>query len=69
MPVIQPNSLIKLTWDIFILINTIILLIHLTLFLTFIGENIRIINNETESLLVFTQVIDIMINFNVAYFS
>ena len=69
MPVIQPNSLIKLTWDIFILINTIIMLIHLTLFLTFIGENIRIINNETESLLVFTQVIDIMINFNVAYFS
>ena len=68
MPVIQPNSLIKLTWDIFILINTIIMLIHLTLFLTFIGENIRIINNETESLLVFTQVIDIMINFNVAYF-
>ena len=54
MPVIQPNSLIKLTWDIFILINTIIMLIHLTLFLTFIGENIRIINNETESLLVFT---------------
>jgi len=69
MPLIQPNSLIKLTWDIFILINTIIMLIHLTLFLTFIGENIRIINNETESLLVFTQVIDIMINFNVAYFS
>ena len=69
MPVIQPNSLIKLTWDIFILINTIIMLIHLTLFLTFIGENIRIINNETESLLVFTQVIDIMSNFNVAYFS
>ena len=69
MPVIQPNSLIKLTWDIFILINTIIKLIHLTLFLTFIGENIRIINNETESLLVFTQVIDIMSNFNVAYFS
>ena len=68
MPVIQPNSLIKLTWDIFILINTIIMLIHLTLFLTFIGENIRIINNETESLLAFTQVIDIMINFNVAYF-
>ena len=68
MPLIQPNSLIKLTWDIFILINTIIMLIHLTLFLTFIGENIRIINNETESLLVFTQVIDIMINFNVAYF-
>ena len=68
MPVIQPNSLIKLTWDIFILINTIIMLIHLTLFLTFIGENIRIINNETESLLVFTQVIDIIINFNVAYF-
>ena len=69
MPVIQPNSLIKLTWDIFILINTIIMLIHLTLFLTFIGENIRIINNETESLLVLTQVIDILINFNVAYFS
>ena len=69
MPLIQPNSLIKLTWDIFILINTIIMLIHLTLFLTFIGENIRIINNETESLLVFTQVIDIMSNFNVAYFS
>ena len=68
MPLIQPNSLIKLTWDIFILINTIIMLIHLTLFLTFIGENIRIINNETESLLVFTQVIDIIINFNVAYF-
>ena len=69
MPVIQPNSLIKLTWDIFILINTIIMLIHLTLFLTFNGENIRIINNETESLLVLTQVIDILINFNVAYFS
>jgi len=69
MPLIQPNSLIKLTWDIFILINTIIMLIHLTLFLTFIGENIRIINNETESLLVLTQVIDILINFNVAYFS
>ena len=69
MPLIQPNSLIKLTWDIFILINTIIMLIHLTLFLTFNGENIRIINNETESLLVLTQVIDILINFNVAYFS
>jgi len=45
------------------------MLIHLTLFLTFIGENIRIINSETESFLVFTQVVDIICNFNVAYFS
>jgi len=54
IPVIQPNSMLKLAWDIYIITNTIIMLIHLTIWLTFFGENINIISYEVESFLVLT---------------
>lgn len=54
IPVISPTSSFKIIWDAFILINTIIIVLHLTIFVTFYGQNVEIINENFESVLVFT---------------
>ena len=46
--------MLKLAWDIYIITNTVIMLIHLTIWVTFFGENINIISYEVESFLVLT---------------
>ena len=69
IPTFSPTSLLKLIWDFFILINTIIMVLHLTIFLTFYGHNVELISDSFECSLVIAQVLDLLFHLNISYYS
>ena len=68
LPVIQPYSFLKLTWDILLLFNTVILSFYITIHIALDGSNpSEIVNPDFLALLIIMHLCEFYVSINTGF--